>query len=458
MLSFSNYRQDVDEIIQAVLTAVDPAAAVAQQLIRDGRALIIKSESVEQQFDLDKGRVFLVSAGKAAIPMGTAVAEKIADNLTYSLFVTKKRGENGEIAFADTAFDRLPSPFVLIEAGHPVPNEESVRAGTAVFNLLAQTTADDLVIFCISGGTSALLSKPRIPLTDWQALTAALLSSGCSISDFNRVRRQLDEVKGGGLAAAAAPAACITLILSDVAGNDLAAVGSGPTVFMRDEADEALTVLARYEQEMGLETAVYTQIIQTIKSVPSLTPPPTLHNIIIADGGTAALAALRQAAQLGFLSQILTTHLEGEAREAGRMAAAMAKDLPAGNCLILGGETTVTLQGDGIGGRNQETALAAAIALDGWHGVVIASFATDGEDGVTTAAGGVVTGGTVENGRAAHLDPHIHLQNNDSHPFLRAAKSLINTGLTNTNVNDLILILSYPLDSDVPIYLSTEEE
>ena len=454
-LSFQNHRQHINDIIQAALTAVDPAAAVARQLHVQGRQLTIHNQGVEQRFDLNKGHIFLVSVGKAAVPMGTAVAEKLGDDLTFSLFVAKKSERDWEMAFADTVYEQQPSPFVLIQAGHPVPDGESVRAGTAVFNLLSQTTADDLVIFCISGGASALLTKPRIPMDDWQQLVAALLGSGCSISDFNRVRRQLDDVKGGGLASAAAPASCVSLILSDVVGNELAAIGSGPTVFVDETADEAIAVLAQYKERMGLETAVYNNILHAIQSTPSLSKPPTLHNIIVADGRRAALAAFTKAAQLGFLSQILTTNLEGEAREVGKIAAAMAKDLPAGNCLILGGETTVTIQGDGLGGRNQELALAAGIALDGWQAVVVASFATDGEDGPTTAAGAMVTGTMID---SSALDPHLYLQNNDSHPYLQAVNALINTGPTGTNVNDLILILSYPVDTDISINLSTEEE
>jgi len=454
-LSFQNHRQHVNDILQAALTAVDPAAAVARQLHVQERKLTIHNQGVEQSFDLDKGHVYLVSVGKAAVPMGTAVAEKLGDDLTFSLFVAKKGERDWEMAFADTVYEQQPSPFVLIQAGHPVPDGESLRGGTAVFNLLTQTTTDDLVIFCISGGASALLTKPRIPMGDWQVLTNALLGSGCTINEFNSVRRQLDAVKGGGLASAAAPASCVSLILSDVVGNDLAAIGSGPTVFVEDGIAAATAVLREYEERMGLETAVYDNILHTIQNTPALTKPPTLHNIIIADGRRAALAAFTKAAQLGFLSQILTTNLEGEAREVGKMAAAMAKDLPAGNCLILGGETTVTLRGNGNGGRNQELALAAGIALEGWQAVVVASFATDGEDGPTTAAGAIVTGAMVEN---SPLNPHSYLQNNDSHPYLQAVNALINTGPTGTNVNDLILILSYPVDTDISINLSTEEE
>lgn len=454
-LSFQDHRQHVNDIIQAAITAVDPAAAVARQLHVQDRKLTIHNQTIEQHFNLSKGRVFLISIGKAAVPMGTAVAEKLGDDLTFSLFVAKKSERDWELAFADTIYEQQPSPFVLIQAGHPVPDGESLRAGTAVFNLLSQTTADDLVIFCISGGASALITKPRIPMDDWQTITTALLGSGCSINAFNSVRRQLDDVKGGGLAAAAAPASCISLILSDVVGNDLAAIGSGPTVFTQNKSRKALDVMATYKDKMAVEPSLYDSICHAIQTVPTLQKPPTLHNIIIADGRRAALAAFTKAAQLGFLSQILTTNLEGEAREVGKVVAAIAKDLPEGNCLILGGETAVTLQGDGIGGRNQELALAAGIAIEGWQAVVIAAFATDGEDGPTTAAGAMVTGTMVS---SSGQNPHVYLQNNNSHPYLQAINALINIGPTGTNVNDLILILSYPVDTDISINLSTEEE
>ncbi|MCA9962315.1 MAG: DUF4147 domain-containing protein, partial [Anaerolineales bacterium] len=264
---------------------------------------------------------------------------------------------------------------------------------------------------------------------------------------------QLDEVKGGGLAQQANPATCVSLILSDVVGNPLHVIGSGPTAHSPETLADAVTVLARYQIGSRLETAVWQRVVQALHKLRLQTPPPDTrtHNIIIGDVRQAALAALVKAAQLGFAPQLLTAQLEGEAREVGRFAAAFAKDAPPATCLIMGGETTVTVRGQGKGGRNQEAALAAAIALDGQPNRVIASFATDGEDGPTAAAGAVVTGETVKNGRAHRLNATTYLDKNDSYTYFQQLDSVIETanchiqtGPSGTNVNDLLFVLTYP--------------
>ncbi len=456
---FQDYPTHAAQLIDAAVAAVNPATAVKRHLKRNGRTLIIGHETFELNADR---RVFLISVGKAAVPMALAAAEILDDTLTNAILVAKKtdRDWGQEIESAPSLIH--PSAFQLFQSGHPLPNEESVRAGTAVGDLLTQTTTNDIVLFLISGGASALLAQPLVPLDDWQRLTDALLASGCAIHELNCVRRQLDGVKGGGLARAAAPAACASLILSDVIGNPLAAIGSGPTVFTDETPADALAVLTRYEIERRLETAVWERITAALHTTPDTETnpaPPRNQHLIIGDVGQAAAAALTKAAQLGFLAQILTTHLEGEAREVGKIAAALAKDAPAGRCLILGGETTVTLRGTGRGGRNQELALAAALALEGWPNRVILSFATDGEDGPTDAAGGIATGETTSLAAACHLNPAAYLDNNDSYAFFQQLEAGTKTeaetemgseshhiciGSTGTNVNDLLIILNYP--------------
>lgn len=448
---FDAYPDHIREIAAAALAAADPAAAVQRHLTCDGRYLTVGAEI----YTAEKGQIYLVSVGKAAVTMGLAAAEILGDRLARSIFVAKKTDRDWSAEIEAASFSPAPETFQLFLAGHPVPDEESVRAGTAVLNLLQQTTANDMVLFLISGGASALLAQPVLPLADWQALTQALLASGCTIEELNTVRRQLDRVKGGGLARAAAPAACASLILSDVIGNPLEAIGSGPTVISDESPADALAVLNRYGLQERLETAVWQNLVQQLETAQTGPQPAPLENQhhIIADVAQAAKAALAKAAQLGFVSQILTTHLEGEAREAGRFAAALAKDNPPGRCLILGGETTVTLHGPGRGGRNQELALAAAIALAGWPGRVVASLATDGEDGPTDAAGAVVTGETAVAARRRQLNPGAYLANNDSYHFFGELDTAvpehqpqhhIKTGATGTNVNDLVIILTYP--------------
>jgi hydroxypyruvate reductase len=450
MPNFAAYSQHVAEIVTAALDAADPALAVKRHMEVDGRSLTI-GETIHS---LDQGEIYIISVGKAAVTMGLAAAEILESHLTQAIFVAKKTDRDWAVEIETAAASYLTSAYQLFQAGHPVPDEASVQAGTAVLDLLQKTTEFDLVIFLISGGASALLAQPLLPLADWQSLTQALLASGCTIEELNTVRRQLDTVKGGGLARAAAPAVCASLILSDVIGNPLEAIGSGPTVITDESPADALAILERYGIQERLETAVWQTLNQKLTVNNDELPPAPVKNdhFIIADLRTSAQAALTKAAQLGFISQILTTQLEGEAREAGRFVAALAKDCNQGHCLILGGETTVTLQGQGLGGRNQEMALSAAIALAGWPNRVVFCLATDGEDGPTDAAGAVVTGETAVLAQQHQLNPQAYLQNNDSYHFFAALDTAVagqpthhlQIGATGTNVNDLAIILAYP--------------
>ncbi len=470
---FRAARQDVAQLMQTALVAADPQTAVHHHLHRNGRILSVGHFT----YPLDQGNVYLISAGKAALPMAQAtldILSSLSSNqypvisrelpkemvpqkpdaglqkpVITGLVIPKKTSSPSPFAPRSSS----PSPLTLLPAAHPIPDESSVAAATAVKNLLQTTTANDLVLCLISGGTSALLTRPLIPLADWQTVSHLLLRSGCTIQEFNTVRRQLDEVKGGGLARWAAPAACLTLILSDVVGNPLPFIGSGPTVPGNDTPADALAVLQRYQVAEQLETAVWhtlqkqLQVAGTRFQVPT-TPAP--YHWIVGDVRQAAEAVVANATSLGFTAHLLTAQLEGEAREIGRFAAALAKDAPPNHCLVLGGESSVTVRGQGQGGRNQEIALAAAIALDGWPGRVVASFASDGEDGPTPAAGAWITGQTAEYGRSLGLDPLLSLSQNDSYTFFHTFTSppatvggLLQTGPTGTNVNDLLIILHY---------------
>lgn len=457
MLAFQDYRHHIEQLMSAAIVAADPAKSVRKALRREGDMLHIGNLT----YDLNLGRVFLISVGKAAAPMAEPVIEILGDDLHAAVVVSKK-GSNtsGQLA-------SLPHPgLTALEGNHPVSSAESIRATQVVMQTLVQTGENDLVLCLISGGTSALLTLPKIPLDDWQSLNSALLKSGCTINEFNTVRRQLDRVKGGGLAHMAAPSLCISLILSDVVGNPLQTIGSGPTYFVQETTADAKAILQRYNIAEQLDHAVWQQVMQTLEH-PAPAPKQgeiRNHHLIVGDVRLSATSALAKAMQLGFIAQLLTARLEGEAREVARVAAAIAKDLPRGRCLILGGETTVTVNADGLGGRNQELALAAAIELDGWPDIALASFATDGEDGPTPAAGAVVTGETVALGRALGLTPIDFLNRNDSFHFFqhldeassqaldsgqeRQPATLLSPGPTGTNVNDLLFILTYPTDDD----------
>ena len=422
-------------MIKAALAAADPHTAVSNHIQRKGSQLIID----KHKFDLANGRLFIVSVGKAAAPMAQAVLDIIGQTAVSGGGIISKHLPTDCPTF-------LPSYI----GGHPLPNKHSIEATTAVLNSVKQATANDLVLCLISGGTSALFSQPHLPLASWQQLNQALLASGCTIQEFNTVRGQLDGVKAGGLARWVMPAKVIGLILSDVVGNDLNTIGSGPTVKRDETVKEALAILARYKVVERMDTAVYQTILTTLNNLGTTTQPPPdniLDNIIVGSVREAAQAAAQTATKLGFATRLLTTRLEGEAREVGKLAAAIAKDAPPQSATILGGETTVTLKGNGVGGRNLETALAAAVSLMNWPNRTITSFATDGDDGPTQMAGATVTGSTVLDLQTAVT----HLNNNDSFTYFAnkdADKSqnqphLIQTGPTGTNVNDLVIILNY---------------
>jgi glycerate 2-kinase len=441
--------EHVTALCQAALAAVDPAAAVQRALRREGDALLVSG----RRYDLNAyRRVFIVGGGKAAAPMAAAGAAILGERLTGGLVITK---------YGHTLKDASPlagGALQLLEAGHPMPDVAGVQGAGRLAALLREAGADDLVICLISGGGSALLTLPQpgITLEDLRALTDALLRCGATINEINALRKHLQQLQGGGIAQLAAPATVISLILSDVVGDPLDVIASGPTSPDTTTFADAWAVLETY----GLVEAVPRSIVERLRAglagqVPE-TPKPgealfeRVQNVIIGSNALAAQAAVGRARELGFAALVLSTYVEGEAREVARVAAALAKDLarhgrplrpPA--CLVLGGETTVTLRGSGRGGRNQELALAAAIALDGWPDVLIATLATDGNDGPTDAAGAIATGETSAQGRALGLEARAYLANNDSYTYFDRLGGLIRTGPTNTNVNDLLFVLAY---------------
>lgn len=427
------------ELQQAALAAVEPAAAVHRYVRREGDTLIIAAH----HYDLrDYERVFVVGGGKAAVPMAAAVVDILGERLTKGVIVTRY----GHI----TSQSPIPN-LQFLEAAHPVPDENSVRGAQAIADCAARATGRDLVLCLISGGSSALLTLPvpGLTLADLQALTGTLLRSGATINELNTVRKHCSCIKGGHLARLVAPATLVTLILSDVVGDPLDVIGSGPTVPDPTTVAEAWAVLKRYEirslppSQGGMRGGAFHE-----------TPKPgdpvfeRVQNVIVGSNRLAALAAVEKAHQLGFNALLLSTYVEGEAREVAKVAAALAKGvrvhsdpLPPPACLVWGGETTVTVRGKGRGGRNQELALAAAIQLSGWPGVLVMALATDGTDGPTDGAGALVTGETVARAQALGLDPWAALEANDSYPFFSTLGDLLRTGPTGTNVNDLLFVL-----------------
>jgi glycerate 2-kinase len=427
-------------VMAAALSAVEPAAALRRHLRRAGNALI----AGEQHYDLATiERVFVVGAGKAGAAMLAACAEVLGAALTAGIVVTK--AANGTEPAA-------PPRCRLLPAGHPVPDERGPAAAAAIADLLAQAGERDLVIALISGGGSALLTRPApgIALADLQKLTRDLLASGASIDAINSLRKHLDLVKGGGLARMAAPAPIVALILSDVVGNPLDVIASGPTVADSSSFADALAVLERYDLldkvpvpiRDRLEAGRRNEVEETLK--PGDPIFAGVQNLLIAGNRQAAEAARAAAAAEGFQTLLLTTYLQGEAREAGRFLAALAREIAETGgpiarpcCIIAGGETTVTLRGNGRGGRNQELALGALRDFAGLENALLIALASDGDDGPTDAAGAVISGASQARAAAAGLDHDLALANNDAYPFFAALDDLLLPGPSGTNVNDL---------------------
>ena len=434
-------REPLLAILAAALAAVDPYAAVQAQMQRRGDRLMVAGKT----YDLAAYRhVYLLGAGKAGAPMAQAVEAVLGDRLTAGLAVVKY-GHGGPTEKVE-----------IVEAGHPVPDAAGVAAGARILDLARRATAADLVLAVISGGGSALLEAPAgLTLADLQATTAALLASGAAINEVNCLRKHLSAIKGGQLARAVQPATLVALVLSDVVGSPLDVIASGPTVPDSTTWREAWAVVERYGLAQTLPAAVIARLRAGLAGALPDTPKPAdplfdnVQTAIVGDNRVAALAACRQAAALGYHAQLLTTFLEGEAATVGRFAAALGREVRASGhpltapaCLVLGGETTVTLGPQpGHGGRNQELALAAALALEGVAGITVAALATDGTDGPTDSAGAIVDGGTVARGRASGLDAAAALRGHDAYPYLAAVGDLLLSGPTQTNVNDLVVVM-----------------
>jgi glycerate 2-kinase len=431
------------QILEAALRAVDPAEAVRRFVRVEDETLIV----ADRRYDLGRfRRIFVVGAGKAGAPMARALEEILGERITGGV-VNVKYGH----------VDRT-TRVELNEAAHPVPDEAGLRGTSHILELVRGAGEDDLIFCCISGGGSALLTLPveGITLADKQALTQALLRSGATINEINTIRKHLSQVKGGRLAQAAYPATLISLILSDVVGSPLDFIASGPTVPDTTTFQDAYDLLQRYGLWEQVPESIRHYIESGVRGLVPETPKPgdpifaRTQVVLVGSNELAAEAAQQEAERLGFHTLILTNYLEGEAREVGRVAAAIARELqargrplPAPACVIASGETTVTVRGSGKGGRNQELALAAALALRGVPDVLVLASATDGSDFLDDVAGGLVDGTTVERGAALGLDARAALANNDAYNFLEPAGALLRTGPTNTNVNDLLLICSF---------------
>ena len=390
------------------------------------------------------GRVLVVGAGKASGAMAAAAEEALGDRIIDGVVAVK----DGHLA---------PTRRVrLLEAGHPLPDERGAAAARAIHNLVRSAEADDLVLVLISGGGSALTPAPAPPITlaEKQALTRLMLRAGATINELNAVRKHCSILKGGQLARAASPARVYSLLLSDVIGDPLDVIASGPTAPDESTYEEALAILVRFGLADQVAPSICRRLDQGRRGEIAETPKPgdplfdRVTNTVIGNNHLVIEAALQEARALGFAPHLLTRTLEGEARDLADRFVSMARDVRAGTgplrppcCLVAGGETTVTVTGQGSGGRCQEFALAAAIAMAGMPDVVVLAAGTDGSDGPTTAAGAIVDGESAAHARALGLDLAARLADNDANPALAALGDLIVTGPSNTNLLDLYLVL-----------------
>ena len=402
-------RADAETILRGAIRAVLPDEAVRRAL-------------TDVQFP---GRVFLVAAGKAAWQMAN-VACKALPALAGGVVVTKYGHVKGEI-----------DGVACYEGGHPVPDENSLRGTAAALALTQDLRADDTVLFLLSGGGSALFEQPLLPLADLQDITRELLAAGADIVEINTVRKRLSAVKGGRFAAHCAPAQVFSIVLSDIVGDPLDMIASGPACPDRSTCAQALAIAEKYR--LCLSPHARALLCQET--------PKTLTNVTTQiTGSVRALcaAAEKECRALGYEPVLLTDCLTCEAREAGSFLASVARTHVSSKrplAFLAGGETVVHLRGTGKGGRNQELALSAALGIEGLCNALVASAGSDGTDGPTDAAGGIVDGGTAAEMRLHGADPARALADNDSYHALKSAGSLFFTGPTGTNVNDVALVL-----------------
>ena len=408
-----NLRQDADRIIRDSIRAVLPGPAVSRA---------VKSMRFEEN-----GRLVLVAVGKAAWEMARAALEAIAVPVDRGIVITKYGHAQGSLRGIE-----------IYEAGHPVPDENGYRATARALELVKGLSAKDTVLLLLSGGGSALFEAPLLPAGEMEKITRDLLSSGADIRQINTVRKRLSGVKGGRFALACAPARVKCVILSDVLGNRIDAIASGPACPDETTCEQARDVIARCGISLSGEAA---RLIETE------TPKRVDNADYIVIGSVRQLCESAAAAcrALGYETRILATDISCEAREAGRMLASAAMQLqdsaPGKHALVMGGETVVKVTGKGLGGRNQELALAAAAEIAGRENLCVFSVGSDGTDGPTDAAGGCVDGKTECRLRTLGVEIEDVLRQNDSYHALKAIDGLVVTGPTGTNVNDVSVAL-----------------
>jgi hydroxypyruvate reductase len=407
---------------------VSPELAVENAVAIEGNHLSLGEERIAVSRD---SRLLPIAIGKAAVPMARGLVKRLGNRLEPGVILTK-----------DGHADGAPGGWQVFEASHPVPDQRGVEASMAICDLVTTLNERDVAIVLVSGGGSALLELPKSPLdlSHIQDVTRLMLQAGAPIQDLNAVRSELSEVKGGGLRRLIGRATCISVILSDVLGNDPKVIASGPTISREADPGRALELLRAY----GLMDHVPSEVIDLLEREPGESPQVNQRDafVVVADNDRLVDAVAEHARMAGFQVDVVDRQVEGEAREVAAWFLAQSKQSNA-DAVIAGGELTVTVRGDGAGGRNTEFALAAALELErgGQQDLVIASLASDGQDGAVDAAGAIVDDGSAGRIRAAGEDPERALDRNDSGSALKLAGDLVVPGPTGTNVNDVYVAI-----------------
>ncbi|WP_094228088.1 glycerate kinase type-2 family protein [Methanolobus psychrotolerans] len=432
-------RNDAYSIMSGAISAVEPSACIYRAVKKEGRSIIINTRSYDLSLYCN---IYAIAFGKAAIPMSKAIEDILGDSLAGGIAVTK-HGFGGPL-----------TKMKVYESGHPMPDENSVAAGKTVHDFLERTDEKDLILFLISGGGSALITLPRkgVSITDIVKLTDSLMRAGATIDELNTVRKHICSIKGGGLAKMAYPSESVSFILSDVVGDPLDVIASGPTVPDTSTFSEFNELVERYN--LKLSPAVSGLLEDGLEGVIEETPKSgalvfeKTSNYLVGNNALALHEAEKRASELGYNTMVLTSSIVGEAREVAKVFAAIAREerlrstpLPLPVCILAGGETTVTMKGKGTGGRCQELALSFGIEVPDLKGVLLLAAGTDGNDGTTDSAGAFADGGTVQRGKDVQLDARRYLQDNDSYAYLKETGDLIVTGPTGTNVMDIYIII-----------------
>jgi glycerate-2-kinase len=431
----TDHKELAARIFYYALSAVDPYVSVKNYIDR------IRATYINDKYN----KLIIAGFGKASCSMAKATEDFLLDLIDAGIVITKYKH-----------CDKVTlKKFKVYEAGHPVPDENGLFGTGQIIKLLKDSSENTLIVMLISGGGSALLVSPfeGITLNDKQKTTGLLLKAGANIYELNTVRKHISSVKGGRLTEIAYPVKVISLILSDVIGDRVDVIASGPTSPDKTTYSDAIEVLEKYNLTEKIPQQVLETLNNGVKALISETPTEdnpvfkNVENIIIGSNKKALQNAVAKAVSLGLNTDIISTEISGESKEVGNWLAKKTldikktKDSESPVCLISGGETTVTVEGYGIGGRNMELALSFAIAIEGFEGITFLSAGTDGTDGPTDAAGAIVDGETIKKAKAVGLNPEEYLSNNDSYNFFRKIDNLFITGPTGTNVMDIQIVI-----------------